>query len=175
MTAAPLIVGNMVYVGSLDGVFYAIDAETGEEMWTFGGASNWYWGQAIATEDTVYAPSLDGNLYALDSETGLLGWRLETEGPISGSPTLVMDMIAVPSADGKVRLARLRDGKELDACNIGVEVRAPLVEHEGLVYFSARDRSIRALNIKSNGNPDEEWVHFTDQEDPLPRGRAPDC
>ena len=175
VTASPLVFGGRVYVGSFDGVFYAIDAKTGDEVWTFGDASNWYWSQAIAAEDTVYAPSLDGNLYALDTETGLVRWKLETEGPIAGSPTFVMDMIAVPSADGKVRLAKLEDGIELDACNIGAEIRTPLVEHEGLVYFAARDQSIRALRIKSNGNPDEEWVHFTGEADPLPRGRAPDC
>jgi len=31
------------------------------------------------------------------------------------------------------------------------------------------------VRVKESGNPDEEWIHFTDRDDPLPRGRAPAC
>ena len=84
-------------------------------------------------------------------------------------------MIALPSADGKIMLARRRDGGELDACNIGEEIRTNLVERDGVIYLGARDSSIRALRIKPNGNPDEVWVHYTDKDDPVPRDLAPSC
>ena len=173
--AAPLVYAGRVYVGAVDSVFYAIDAKTGQEVWRFKDAGNWFWSHAIADQDTLYAPSLDGNLYALDLDTGRLRWTLKTEGAIVGSPAFVFDMIAVPSADGKLWLARLRDGQELDSCNIGSAIRSPLVERDGIVYLAARDRSIRALRIKPNGNPDEEWVHLTNKDDPLPRTNAPAC
>ena len=35
VTASPTVVDGTVYVGSWDGVFYALDAETGAERWTF--------------------------------------------------------------------------------------------------------------------------------------------
>ena len=175
VTASPVVMAGTVYVGSFDRVFYAIDADTGDEVWRFDQAKSWYWSNAIATKDTVFAPSLDGNLYALDVAGGGLRWTLETDGRIVGSPEFVLDMIAVGSADGKVRMARLRDGAEKDACNIGEEIRTSLVERDGFVYFGARDHSIRALRIKPNGNPDEEWAHFTDKDDPLPRGRVLAC
>ena len=175
VAAAPLVVGGTVYVGSFDGVFYALDAKTGDEEWRFEEASNWYWAGAVAGEGAVYAPSLDGNLYALDASTGELLWTLETDGPVVGSPAIVSDMIAVGSGDGKIRLARLRDGLELDACNIGEGIRASLVEKGGIIYFAARDHSIRALQIKANGNPDELWVHYTDRDDPLPRDQVHAC
>ena len=175
VVAAPLVAGGRVFVGSFDRVFYAIDAETGDEVWRFDGASNWFWGQAVAKDGTVFAPSLDGNLYALDMDTGRLRWTLETDGPIVGSPAIVFDMIAVPSADGRIRLATLRDGDEVGDCNIGEEIRTSLVEKEGFIYFGARDRSIRALRIKPSGNPDEAWVRFTDKGDPEPENRVLAC
>ena len=175
VVAQPVVSGGRVYVGSFDGVFYAVDVDTGAEVWRFEEASNWYWASAIAVDQLIYAPSLDGNLYALDIGTGDLRWTLKTEGAIIGSPAVVHDMIAVPSTDGRIRLARLRDGSERDACNVGEDVRTPIVEHDGTIYFGARDRSIRALRIKTGGNPDEEWVHFTDRDDPLPRDRIPAC
>ena len=175
VVAQPVIIGGRVFIGSFDGVFYAVDVGSGAEIWRFEDAGNWYWASAIAVGPLIYAPSLDGNLYALDINTGELRWTLKTEGAIIGSPAVVHDMIAVPSTDGRVRLARLGDGSERDACNVGEDVRTPIVEHDGTIYFGARDRSIRALLIKKGGNPDEEWVHFTDRDDPLPRDRPPAC
>lgn len=175
VAAAPAVAGGRVYIGSLDSTFYALDAETGTVEWRFEESNNWFWGQAIVNEGTVLAPSLDGNLYALDAGTGDLQWFLETEGAIVGSPAVVFDMIAIPSNDGRVRVARLRDGAQLDACNLGESVRTPLVEKDGHIYFSAQDHSIWSLRIKSNGNPDEIWVHLTNKDDPLPRGRALAC
>ena len=166
ITASPVVARGRVYVGSFDGVFYAVDAASGEEVWRFEGASNWYWGKAVVFEGAVYAPSLDGNLYALNIDTGRRDWTLETEGAIVGAPAVVRDMIAVPSSDG-IRLARLRDGLELDACNIGEKVTTPLVEEAGSIYFGAADGSVRALRIKSNGNPDEEWVRFAKEDKPV--------
>ena len=179
VAASPLVARELVYVGSFDSVFYAIDAETGEMAWRFDGADNWYWGGAIADEDTIYAPSLDGSLYALDMDTGSVRWTLETEKAIVGSPAIVLDMIAVASSDGRVRLVRRSDGTDLDGCNIGEKIRTSLAERvvgrNGFIYFAARDKSIRSLRIKPSGNPDEEWVHFTNEDDPLPRGLAPAC
>ena len=175
VAAGPVVVRGRVYVGSFDSVFYAIDAQTGKEAWRFTEANNWFWGRAIASEGTIYVPSLDGNLYALDLASGGLLWTLETEGALVGSPAFVGDMIAVPSVDGRIRLVRLTDGTLQDSCNIGEKIRTPLLQHEGIIYFAARDRSIRALRIKPNGNPDEKWVHFTNKDEPLPQGRAPAC
>ena len=175
VTASPLVVKGRVYIGAFDGVFYALDAATGAEVWRFDGAESWYWSHAVADETTLYAPSLDGNLYALELATGRLRWTIETEGAIVGAPAIVFGMIAVPSADGKIRLANLHDGSAVNVCNVGHEVRTTLVESDGTVYFGARDRSIRAISVTSAGHRSEKWVYFTDRDDPLPKNRAVDC
>jgi outer membrane protein assembly factor BamB len=175
VAASPVVARGRVYVGAFDGVFYAIDADTGSEVWRFEEASNWFWGRAITKGDIIYVPSLDGNLYALEMDTGRLRWKIETDGPIVGSPAIVFDeLLAIPSSDGKIRLARL-NGTQLDTCNIDEAIRTPLVVQDDFIYFGATDRSIRALKIKQNGNPDEEWVHFADKDDPIQRGRAAAC
>ena len=175
VVAAPVLAGGRVYIGSLDSVFYALNAASGAVEWRFEGADSWFWGEAVVNEGIVLAPSLDGNLYALDADTGDLRWTVETDEAIVGSPAVVFDMVAIPSNDGRIRLARLSNGDQLDACNLGEKVRTPLVEKDGHIYFAARDHSIRSLRIKSNGNPDEIWVHLTDKDDPLPPGGARAC
>ena len=175
VVASPLIEDGRLYVGSFDNVFYALNVGTGEEIWRFDGAANWYWSQALIVEDIIYVASLDGNLYALDKLTGDELWSLETDGPIVGSPAVVFDMIVIPSDDGRIRLAKLADGVEVGACNIGEDVRTSLLEHDGFIYFGAADSSLRALRIKSSGDPDEIWVHFTDRDEPVPRDEVERC
>ena len=165
VVASPIVDNGRVYVGSLDQTFYAINAETGDAVWRFDGASNWYWGQAIVTDDTVYAPSLDGKLYALDKDTGRLDWALETDGSIVGTPVIVGDFIAVPSLDGILRLVNLKDRNDRFVCNVEEEIRSSLVAQDGSIYFRAKDRSVRALNVARRGNPDEDWMYST-REDP---------
>ncbi len=168
VTAKLVVARGRVYVGSFGRSFYAIDAETGTEVWRFNGSRKWYWGGAVATESAILAPCLDGNLYALDIETGELKWTLETQGPIIGSPAVLSNWIAVASLDGKVRLVRPQDGGDENVCNIGVQLKNSLVTHEDVIYLAGDDHTIRALRVKTNGNPDEEWVHFTNQDDPVP-------
>ena len=175
VAASPVVHGGRVYVGAFDGAFYALNARTGLEEWRFEGASNWYWARPLVHGDMIMAPSLDGTLYALNADTGNLLWTVETEGPIVGSPAVVADsMIALASTDGRVRLIGM-GGSVLDVCNVNEEIRTPLVSEGDFVYFGARDHSIRALRVKPNGNPDEEWVHFTNEESPTQRGQAAAC
>ena len=180
VAASPVIAKNRVLVGSFDSTFYAIDAQTGAEAWRFEDAKSWYWARPLVLEGTVYAPSLDGNLYALDIQTGELRWTFETKGPIIGAPAAVLDLLAVPSRDAETKAWQIAlvdpsDGFKVGVCNIEEEIRTPLASEGDLIYFGARDRSIRAVRVKESGNPDEEWIHFTDRDDPLPRGRAPAC
>ena len=176
VTAAPVAVGGRVYVGAFDGNFYALDAQTGIEVWRFDDAGGWFWASAVATGDAIYAPNMDGHLYALDLRTGSLLWKLETDGSIVSSPVIVDDKIAVASDDGRLRIVRLADGSTAGQCNIGGKLRTPLAEDDGVVFFGAPDNSIRALSIeKTNGDPDEKWVFFTDKEDQSAVNRTADC
>ena len=70
---------------------------------------------------------------------------------------------------------RSRDGLELDFCDIREKVRSSLVESNGFIYFGAQDGSIRALRIKTNGNPDDVWVRFTEKGVPESENRVLAC
>ena len=174
VVASPLVSGGRVYIGAFDSTFYALDAKTGDVDWKFTESNLWYWAKALALGNTIFAPSLDGNLYALDADTGTRLWTFESEGAIVGTPVFVAGMLAIPVADGsdsKIHIIEL-NGSLKDACRIGEDVRTPLVADGDLIYFGAKDKSIRALSIS---NPDEEWVYLTDKDDPLPRDRAKAC
>ena len=175
IASTPAYDTGTVYFGSFDSVFYAVNAADGSLRWKFDGAGSWYWGSPLVHGDTVYAPSLDGNLYALDKRTGELRWTLETEGPIIGSPAVIFDMIAIGSDDGRLHIVRISDGNPVDSCNMRTEIRSSLAVSDDIVFLSAKDKTIRALRVKTNGNPDEEWVHNPEEDEPVQRGRVEDC
>ena len=175
VTAEPLVKDGRVYIGSFSSDFYALDAETGKQVWKFPDAVSWYWSRAVANGDTLFAGSTDGNLYALDAASGRLLWVYPTTGSIVGSPALIGDRVAVASTDGRVRLVRQQDGEDETQCNVGASIKAPLTAQGDVLFFRADDRSIRALQINANGNPDEIWIHRSDQDDPVSRDWTRSC
>lgn len=178
VTSGIAVSDGRVIFGSFDSTLYALDVETGNLVWRFDGASSWYWSAPLIVDGFVYAPSLDGALYAIDVDTGDLAWVFDTEGgQLVGSPAAVNELLAVPVADGgDSRIALLEaNGSLLAACRIGDDVRTSIEVDGDLIYFGAKDSTIRALRIKGNGNPDEEWVFVTNADDPHPSDRPRAC
>ena len=93
VTASPTVVDGTVYVGSWDGVFYALDAETGAEKWTYNIADN----HAVAFGRIVSSAAVadfkmnrrrskrivlfggGATLYALDARTGAVLASLDVD------------------------------------------------------------------------------------------------
>ena len=168
---------GLAIFGGFDSTLYAVGAETGDLVWKFPDAVGWYWSTPLIVDSVVYAPSLDGTLYAIAVETGELLWAYPTEGQLVGSPTIVKGLLAVAVADGGNSQISLLEtnGSFQSACRIGEDVRTSLVADGELIYFGAKDSTIRALRIKGSGNPDEEWVFETNSDDPQPSDRPKSC
>jgi len=97
MAAAPTISDGVAYVGTWDGTFYAIDAETGSVLWSryvgmagdpisahcmpAVGVSS----QAAVAGNVVYVGGGDSAIYALDKRTGSQVWRTPLADPQSGA------------------------------------------------------------------------------------------
>lgn len=67
--SSPAVVDGTVYVGSLDGHVYALDAATGTEIWSYNTTDNISTSVAVVN-GTVYAGSVAGGVYALDADRG---------------------------------------------------------------------------------------------------------
>ena len=173
ITSQVLIDDGRLYFGSFDSTFTALDAVNGKPLWTFDGANSWYWAAPIKFGESIYASSMDGNIYMLDARQGQLKWLFDTGSSIVGTPALVGDTLAVPSLNGRVWLIDLSNGMERGRCNIGERLRAPISSQGMFIYFRAANNTVRSLEIKTNGFPDEQWVHYTnDLEDPLKRRKS---
>lgn len=76
--SSPVVVNQVVYFGSEDHCFYAVDAQTGEMNWLYQTAGAIKSTAAIADE-TVYFLSSDYKLYALNAADGTLKWNYMTQ------------------------------------------------------------------------------------------------
>ncbi len=103
----------MVFVGSADGVLYAIDLETGGVEWRFEteGASNssaefgfdrkTIQSSPALTTGAVLFGSRDGKFYAVDAASGGLRWRYDHSTPWVVSSAAIHDNLAiVGTSDG---------------------------------------------------------------------------
>lgn len=112
--AAPIVVEGVMYVSGPDGKVWALDAETGEELWRYKHASpfdvslccgNVNRGVAVG-HGKVYLATLNAHLVALDARTGEPVWDVTVGDVRAGesrtvAPLLVKDMVLVGSSGGE--------------------------------------------------------------------------
>jgi hypothetical protein len=75
--SSPAVMNGVVYVGSVSGKVYALDASTGTKLWSYttGGG---VWSSPAVANGVVYVGSLDHNVYALRASTGHKLWSYTT-------------------------------------------------------------------------------------------------
>jgi outer membrane protein assembly factor BamB len=162
VVASPAVVGGVVYVGSVDTNFYALDAETGLERWRFrtAGAIR---SSAAVVDGRVYFSSRDGHVYALNGSDGQELWRCkiaETNQTASvdnwdyfdSSPTLVEGVIYVGSGDRRLYAIDARTGQTNWTYSTQGKVRSTPAVVDGRVYFGGLDRYFYALDAASGTN-----------------------
>jgi outer membrane protein assembly factor BamB len=76
---------GMIYFGSQSRYVYAVEAVTGEEVWSYETGAK-IDSTPVVHEDTVYVGSSDSNLYAFNATTGDLLWSYPVGGEIVASP-----------------------------------------------------------------------------------------
>ena len=77
--STPVLGGKVIFIGSEDGYFYALQRDSGKLKWKFktGGAVH---STAVVHGGSVFFGSFDGAYYALDKERGTEKWRFKTGG-----------------------------------------------------------------------------------------------
>ena len=77
--ASPTVANGIVYFGSTDGRFHALDLMTGTERWEFKTGAR-ITSTAAVSNNAVFFESFDGHFYALDATTGALRWKFAVPG-----------------------------------------------------------------------------------------------
>lgn len=134
--ASPVLVGDAVYVASMDGRLYALNADTGAEKWHYetGGAIT---SPPAIRGDTAYFGSFDRYFYAVNVSTGKLLWRSETmaERWFWAEPLVAGDAVYAGSMDGRAYVFGTANGANLATRDLGAPlVAAPVLSGDSVLF-----------------------------------------
>jgi len=99
--SSPAVTDKLVIIGGRDKLVHAIDAKTGESLWTFSTKARIDSSPVIAGS-RVYIASKDGDILGLDLESGDAAWRFDTGSAITASPAIANGRLVISTLDGLV-------------------------------------------------------------------------
>jgi outer membrane protein assembly factor BamB len=118
--ATPLIVGDTVYIGSMDNHLYALRLSDGEELWTFAAPGSGAFASTPALQDGIlYIGTFGNRVYAIDADAGTEVWRFPAGEPGAdstwfwGSPLADGDAVYAVDVKGTVHKLNAETGEEI--------------------------------------------------------------
>jgi outer membrane protein assembly factor BamB len=97
MQSSPAVADGVVYTGSANPYFYAVDAATGREIWRFKAGWMYTRSSPAVADGLVYFGDWNGRIYALEAATGEKRWHYDTHGAIVPSPTVADGVVYIGS------------------------------------------------------------------------------
>jgi outer membrane protein assembly factor BamB len=127
----PVIADGVVYLGDLDGTFRAVSLADGTDRWSFAAKDAGFTSAAAigsADEARLVVVGDDGGLVrAFNAATGDVCWTYETEGEISGGPTILEasegSRVLIGSQDASLSCLAIADGALLWKHAIADQIR----------------------------------------------------
>lgn len=138
--SGPVLSEGKVYFGEDSGNFLALDAKTGEEVWSykvpFGSNGKFIFSTPAVYKDTVLFGSYDGNVYCLDKDTGKKKWIFMEADWVGSSICVARDlkMIFVGLEFGLLRKQGGVSGIEAETGNKMWEFRSTQLTHATPAY-----------------------------------------
>ena len=157
----PVLEDGILYVGTVNGVMYAVDVQSHSILWQFAEQDKVasIWGSPVLTSDAVFFGDESGNLYALDKADGSALWP----SPFDAGSSLISSGVAVDgkavfaASDGKIfSIDSSKEPKTLTT--LDVVLYAPLGYANGNIITvpASSDALVEALN--TNGN--QVWTYL---------------
>jgi outer membrane protein assembly factor BamB len=169
--SSPAIAKGVVYVGSRDGKFYAVDAKMGALRWKTDYDLPWVITSPAVADGRVYIGSSDGLfVQSLNADDGKENWKTVIGARVWSSPAVAGDLIFAGDTDGHLDAFDRASGARLWSFTTGSEVlSSPALAHD-LVVFGSGDGAIYALRVGSTSSqraffapqakPDDDAVKF---------------
>lgn len=113
--SAPVFYKDRIYVGSLDGHFYCLDAGTGKEVWKVPAAEplvGGFEGSACIKNGVVYFGAVDGTIFAVDAASGEERWRKKAGKEVFSTPAVAYETVFF-FTDGRALGFDIHNGKKV--------------------------------------------------------------
>jgi outer membrane protein assembly factor BamB len=157
--SSPAIVDGRVYVGSSDKHVYALDVQTGRQVWSEI-LDDMIEASPTLVDDVVYIGTLAGSLYAMDAGSGSILWTFNTGGKLMGGANWFRDSenrlrVITGSYDSFLYCIDARTGESVWTYGTGNYINGSPAVNEGYCVFGGCDAVIHVLSLADGAKEGE--------------------
>ncbi|MCW3984409.1 MAG: PQQ-binding-like beta-propeller repeat protein [Candidatus Bathyarchaeota archaeon] len=140
MVSSPTLVNGVCYVGTINGTIYAVDGNTGAQIWNYSTGIIGFSSTLAVVNNKVYTGAENGTVLCLDATRGTLLWATNAgSGRSTGSPIVANGCVYVGTANGIVYCLDASSGSERWAYNTTASISvAPTIDtHSNELFIPA--------------------------------------
>lgn len=141
----PVVSQGMVFIGAYDGRLYALDANSGAQLWSFPTGGPIFHSAAADGDGRVYFGSDDKYIYAVDITTGQCAWAYRTGAGVWVAPLVVDGVVYAGSRDGYFYALDAASGRLRWRFKTGGPILNTAAYSNGRVFFGSDDMYAYAL------------------------------
>ena len=143
-----------VYIGSTDGVLYAIDAASGRLRWRYATDHKIVGGASVirapgSGRTWIVVGSHDSYLHCVDAATGERVWRYETDNYINGTPAVADGKVVAGGCDAKIHVVSAADGSLLQRIDTGSYIAASVTVKGARAYVGNYGNEVVCANLNT--------------------------
>jgi outer membrane protein assembly factor BamB len=144
--SSPTVKSDKVFAGCRDGFFYAVNKNTGKEIWRVDHEVSWVI-SSLAVKDTILvAGTSDGRfVQAVSSNTGNQLWKTRTASIVWSSPIIHNNKVYIGSGEGVLYCLDLYTGKILNRFQTAGSIFSSPVVSDSMLFFGSDDGKFYAL------------------------------
>ncbi len=145
---SPAVVNNLVYIEA-DGTFYALNAQTGEQVWLNSLIGNPSESSPAVANGLIVFGTDKGLIIALDAASGNEEWRYDTNGAdVVSSPLIANGTVFIGSNDGNI-YALKTNGVLKWKYKTGNNVESSPSLEDGTIFTGSQDFKLYALDAQT--------------------------
>ncbi len=149
----PAYSNGKVYASDIEGGVYALNADSGAELWHVEWKDLETGSSPTVAEGVVAVGTLDGEVIALDADTGAERWRAAVSSEVVAAPAIGNGVVVARSYDGRLFGLNLTDGTRRWVFDRGVPLLSlrgngpPLIAGDA-VFVGYDNGKIAALGLQ---------------------------
>ncbi len=147
--ATAAIADGTVYVGDVDGTFYAIQIGDGDLLWQKKFENSGFLAGAAVVEKRIYVGDFNGLIRCLDAASGDVIWTYQARGEVYAAPNVVGQRVLVTTESGELLCLSKQDGNELWKFEIDAPLRCWPMIVGNRVLLAGCDSRLHAVEIDS--------------------------
>jgi len=140
-----------IYVASMDHRIYAVDSQSGTEVWQTADLGGSIVGTpSLSLDRVLYTGTFAKEIIALDASNGIELWRFTTQDWVWSGPALDEATLYVGDLNGTLYAIDRQTGNQLWHIQTGGSIVGKPLVRNNTIYFTSEEGSITAVDSSGN-------------------------